>query len=738
MTYVAEIAAESKAAAKPKGWCGKSAQPPVDAERCCGFPTIAVEKLAGSGITPEQAQAAGLFWVEDASIGGPGFAQAPAMMLPYANPWGGPGAWLTCPGADGRERIFARARHMPAVKPRQGFGKQAKPIRYAQGAGTPVMAYLPTAPDVDWPAIAADVSRPIVVTEGELKALAAALRGYPCLALGGVFSFTRKGGLVGARDFLPELERITWAGRTVYICFDSDRATNPDVVAAEGRLALELGLRRGATVLRIHLPPAPDGSKQGLDDLLVQPDGCDQFEALADAAEQMREADALVAELNADHAVVCHGGKTTIARFVRDEALGRDRIDFMDERSFDLALRGRVVAHPETGKAAPLSKVWLAHQDRREYLNGVTFAPGGDVSPGVLNLWRGFGVEPARGDWSLLRAHIADNICAGDAALFDYAMGWLARMVQQPGTPGEVAIVLRGGRGVGKGKLAHWLGRLLPDHFTHAIDADQVVGKFNAHLASTVLLFADEAFFAGDPRHEKRLNGLITEATLRTEGKFMPQIVTPNCLHMVMATNDSWAVPAATDERRYLVLDVSAARQRDTAYFKAIDAQMGSGGLAAMLHDLLALDLSGFEVRSVPETDALADQKRHTLHARGGPLAWLQDVLEAGEIKLAGDLATSIVWGAEGLMVPRTELYDAYLGWERSHGRSQRAAEREWFGRKLAQALGPAFRGGDNVRMPSRVNRDRPRAYELGPLDACRSAFAASQHLGSGEGGGND
>ena len=676
--------------------------------------------------------------MDNASVGGPGFAQAPALVLPYPNPWGGPGTWLTYSGTGGGEAIFSRARYLPALEPRRGFGKQAKPIRYAQGAGTPVMAYLPTAPDVDWPAIADDVSRPIVVTEGELKALSAALRGYPCLALGGVFSFTRKGGLAGARDFLPELERISWAGRTVYICFDSDRATNPDVVAAEGRLALELGLRRGAIVMRIHLPPAPDGSKQGLDDVLVQPDGCDQFEALAEAAEQMREADALVAELNADHAVVLHSGKAVIAKFGRDESLGRSRIDFMTERDLDMVLRDRAVAHPETGKAAPLSKVWLAHTDRRAYLGGVAFAPGAETAPDVLNLWRGFGVEPVAGDWSLLRAHIADNICAGDAALFDYVMGWLARLVQRPGEPGEVAIVLRGGRGVGKGKLAHWLGRLLPDHFAHAIRSEDVVGKFNAHLASTVLLFADEAFFAGDPRHEKILNGLITEATIRTEQKFMPAIVTPNCLHMLMATNDAWAVPAATDERRYLVLDVSAAHQRDTAYFKAIDAQMGSGGLAATLHDLLALDLSGFEVRRVPETAALADQKRHTLHARGGALAWLQDVLQAGEVKLAGDLATSIVWGADGLLVSRTELYDAYLGWERRHGRSQRVDEREWFGRKLAQALGPAFRGGDNVKLPARLNRDRPRAYELGPLDACRVEFAASQHLGSAEGGGNE
>jgi hypothetical protein len=725
MSYVDEIPAGNKPA-KPKGWFGKATEPPPSAEPPGHFPHIAIQKLEASGITPEQAEAAGLFWAESAAAGGPGLAAAPALILPYPDPWSGPGRWLTYP-RDGREVIFSRARYLPALEPRRGFGKPKKPTRYAQPAASPVMAYLPTAPGVDWVAVADNASIPIVITEGELKALCAAVREYPCIGLGGVSNITRKGGLADARSFLPELERIKWAGRTVYICFDSDRATNPDIVAAEGRLARELGLRRGAVVLRIQLPPALDGSKQGLDDLLAQPDGCDRFESLAESATPMREADAAVAELNEDHAVVLHSGKAVIAKFCRDETLGRDRIDFLTERDLDIALRDRVVADPETGKAAPLTKVWLRHPDRRAYLGGVTFAPAAETAADVLNLWRGFGVEPAPGDWSLLRQHIRDNVCAGVPALFDYVMGWMARLVQRPGEPGEVAIVMRGGRGVGKGKLAQWLGRLVPDHFTHAIRSEDVVGKFNAHLASTVFLFADEAFFAGDPRHEKILNGLITETTIRTEAKFMPQIVTPNCLHLVMATNDAWAIPAATDERRYLVLDVSAARQRDTAYFKAIDAQMGAGGLAAMLLDLLALDISQFEVRRVPQTAALADQKRHTLHARGGTLAWLQDVLEAGEIK-QGD-GTVLAWTDGGLLISRTDVYDGYVAWEKGHGRSQRLDGREAFGKRLAQALGSTFRAGDNIRLLSRVNRDRPRAYEFGPIEATRKAFAASQGL---------
>src|SRR3546814_9651386 len=59
-------------------------------------------------------------------------------------------------------------------------------------------------------------------------------------------------------------------------------------------------------------------------------------------------------------------------------------------------------------KGAPITKPlggwWLAHARRRQF-RGLVFRPGGDpVIDGRLNLWRGFGVDPAPGDWALMRS----------------------------------------------------------------------------------------------------------------------------------------------------------------------------------------------------------------------------------------------------------------------------------------------------------------------------------------------
>jgi hypothetical protein len=92
---------------------------------------------------------------------------------------------------------------------------------------------------------------------------------------------------------------------------------------------------------------------------------------------------------------------------------------------------------------------------------------------------------------------------------------------------------------------------------------------------------------------------------LRTS-RSMPEIdamTEPNCVHLVLASNDDWVVPAGADERRFLVLDVGAAHTQDVAYFGSIVEHMEkNGGREALLHMLMNRDLSQFEVRTVAVT----------------------------------------------------------------------------------------------------------------------------------------
>jgi hypothetical protein len=131
-------------------------------------------------------------------------------------------------------------------------------------------------------------------------------------------------------------------------------------------------------------------------------------------------------------------------------------------------------------KAADL---WLSHPDRNQFLGGVTCDPTESEPEGYLNLWKGFSVTPAPGDWSLMRAHILKIVCGGTQEYYDYLLNWAARTVQHPEKQGEVAPAKRRGRREafdGDGWLLGSMGCRSP--------AGDLVGRFNSHLRDCVPL----------------------------------------------------------------------------------------------------------------------------------------------------------------------------------------------------------------------------------------------------------
>jgi hypothetical protein len=312
-------------------------------------------------------------------------------------------------------------------------------------------------------------------------------------------------------------------------------------------------------------------------------------------------------ELNDLHAVIQdYGGKCRVITEQRDYGMGRPRITAQSFEDFRNRYLNRLV--PVGKKQEPLGNWWLRHPLRRQY-QSVTFSPDGDVPDQVYNLWKGFSVEPKPGDCTLFLEHMRQNICSGDSERYEYLFNWLARAVRHPGSPGEVAVVLRGKQGTGKSKFAKIFGSLFGQHYVSVSDPKHLTGSFNAHLRDCVVLFGDEAFYAGDKKHESILKRLVTEKTIMIEAKGYDAEQSRNCTHLIMASNSDWVVPAGVEERRFFVLDVGEAQIQNSAFFQALDQQMDNGGREALLHMLLQRDLTGFDVRRYPRTEALREQK---------------------------------------------------------------------------------------------------------------------------------
>ena len=331
--------------------------------------------------------------------------------------------------------------------------------------------------------------------------------------------------------------------------------------------------------------------------------------------ERLGEGASDLAKMNALYAVVKVGGKTRVMSLVESETYPGCKVPefstIADFRQFHQKYKRFV--YDENGKIAKtttLGQWWIEHADRRQY-NGIIYAPGG-TSKGMFNLWTGFSCEPTEGDCDLYLKHLQDNICSGDDAHYEYLINWMAHAVQHPDRQGEVAVIMRGKEGTGKGVAAKGFGYLFGPHFRHLVHGKHLTGHFNAHLQQASVVYGDEAFFAGDRAHESTLKALITEETLHIEPKGVDAFEVRNRIHLIMSSNSDWVIPAGAEARRYFVLNVSDACMQNHRYFAAIAQAMETGGREALLFHLLNRDLSSFNVGLVPQTGALAQQKAHT------------------------------------------------------------------------------------------------------------------------------
>lgn len=187
-----------------------------------------------------------------------------------------------------------------------------------------------------------------------------------------------------------------------------------------------------------------------------------------------------------------------------------------------------------------------------------------------MNLWRGFGVKPVKGSWGRMQEHIYEVLTNRSDEQAVYLTKWSAWAVQNPGAPAEVAAIFREREGAGKGVFVQALLKIFGIHGLHISDRDHLVGSFNKHLMYTSFLYGDEAFWAGDVKAEGTLKRLITEPTLTIQPKGVDTFQMPNCLHIAMASNEGWVVPASMDARRFAMMDVSSKRIGDVSYFTLI------------------------------------------------------------------------------------------------------------------------------------------------------------------------
>lgn len=426
-----------------------------------------------------------------------------------------------------------------------------------------------------------------------------------------------------------------------------------------------------------------------------------------------------VQRINKKHALARVSGKTVVMDFHHD-----GRVSYGTVGDLHNLYENDRRAKDDTTEA--ITKAWMREKGRRTYMEGIVFAPNREVE-GAYNHWQGFSVETYKGrnpidGCALFLKHLKGVICSGNEERYRYALQYWAHMIQKPEDKPGVAFVVKGKKGTGKDTIAEYMGEIIKNHYITIANKDQLVGKFNQHQEKCLLLHVQEGFWAGDKRDEGPLKYLITSRDVMIEPKGLNAFPVKSVLRVFISSNERWVVPASDDERRFFVLNVSDKHRRDHEYFKALRAEMNGDGPAALLAYLQDYNISDFEVRDVPDTEALAEQKVQGLK---NVERWWISVLEHGSLSAGHDGGgiTDLAWASGVVKIEKDEFRDSYARWMRSRRYDGEEVNEREFGRRMMDML------PDIQQTRPRVGGRQIPHYVLPDLESCRSSF--ERYLGS-------
>jgi hypothetical protein len=356
-------------------------------------------------------------------------------------------------------------------------------------------------------------------------------------------------------------------------------------------------------------------------------------------------------------------------------------------------------------KAADEFKNFLVNPNTQMF-NAVAFSPLA-TPPSTLNYWIEPSITPFQGDWFVIQEFLHTVICNNNVALNDYLIHYLAHMLQHPEEKPGIMIVFLSGQGCGKGTFYKLISRIWSRTTLQVSDIGEAVGQFNASLERNYVVCMDEALFAGDKKSLDKLKSLITEPKCRIEQKHQPSRSIDSYHRFFASSNHDHFAHVDKDDRRFLFIRLSSVHKQDQIYFDAVnDALDDDAVIAAMMHDLVNLDLTGFNIRQRPLTEEHLSQRLQSL---SGFERYWYEVLQSGIL----DRFTE--WD-KPRFISTKHLTDFYKDYDKNAGRYSPIQQQH-----IASALKSICPSAIQAR--KKVLNIQERGYELPDIKLARKEF---------------
>lgn len=300
------------------------------------------------------------------------------------------------------------------------------------------------------------------------------------------------------------------------------------------------------------------------------------------------------------------------------------------------------------------------------YLDQVGFDPSGNDSMVKLNTWKGWPMKPVSGSCERL-LELLEYLCSGDpngSTVYEWVLKWMAYPLQKPGAKMASAIIMHGPQGTGKSTVFQTLAKIYGDYAT-VLNQRGLEDKFNSDWSdSKLFILAEEVVTRAEMWHIKNeLKELVTGEWIRINPKNIAAYRQRNQVNIAYLSNENQPLPLDNDDRRHLVIYTPP--QLGEAYYDEVNLELENGGVAALYHYLLHLDLIDFHPKKRPPMT----EAKKSLIALSAP----------SETRFITD------WIAGDIGLPicpclAADLYAAYLKWCRLNGETRPRPSNQFHG----------------------------------------------------------
>lgn len=297
---------------------------------------------------------------------------------------------------------------------------------------------------------------------------------------------------------------------------------------------------------------------------------------------------------------------------------GKRQIDVYVKRDFVDVVAPYQYVDEADGKTKDFFSTWIRDADRRVY-HRRDFYPNPDLCPNnVYNLFTGFRSEyiesvEDRKDATPFLDFITDVVCDHDASASKYLLHYIADVFQNPDVRPDVAILLRGQKGVGKELIFQFIEAMMGSQYTFSTDEiDDVVGKYNEGVSKCLVLKLEEIEGATGHENDRKIKNFITEPEHSVGNKHVKKWTEKNRSRVLFMSNGLNPINITSDNRRFCVIKTGCRRQKEY-YGRMWGLLKDRCFLDSLYSHLMDLELGGRLADWIPHTKAMqTNQEQNT------------------------------------------------------------------------------------------------------------------------------